>query len=80
MFLSNSKKIALKFIAKNGNYADKEAKLKDTFDSLLKVLRPETPAGTISDTQKLAAAFPSAFSLESSRAIHSELSVFSNKP
>ena len=54
---------------------EKQNSLKTTFDPFLKVLHPETP-GTINDTQELVAAFPSTFALESSQAIHSELSVF----
>ena len=49
--------------------------LKSTFDPFLKVLHPEWP-GTVEETQALVAASPSAFSLESSRTIHSELAVF----
>lgn len=49
--------------------------LKTTFDPFLKVLNPERP-GTVEETQALVAAFPSVFSLESSRAIHSELAIF----
>ena len=54
---------------------EKRNSLKDTFDPFLKVLHPERP-GTVDDMQTLVAAFPSAFSLESSGAIHSELAVF----
>ena len=54
---------------------EKQNSLKTTFGPFLKVLHPETP-GTINDTQELVAAFPSTFALESSQAIHSELSVF----
>ena len=54
---------------------EKQIGLKDTFNPFLKVLHPETP-GTIQNVQELVGAFPSAFSQESSSALHSELSVF----
>ncbi|CAB4029784.1 Hypothetical predicted protein [Paramuricea clavata] len=54
---------------------EKQICLKYTFNPFLKVLHPETP-GTIQNVQELVGAFPSAFSQESSLALHSELFVF----
>ncbi|CAB4036231.1 zinc finger MYM-type 1-like [Paramuricea clavata] len=51
---------------------EKQIGLKDTFNPFLKVLHPET----IQNVQELVGAFPSAFSQESSSALHSELSIF----